>query len=62
MLLNTVLFKLNGICVIMKIEVKKHVSFNQIILIMMNISLWCCVRIHLTVYILNYLYQFLIKL
>ena len=53
--LNRVLTTLNGNHVIMKIGVRKHLS------ILINISIWYGVRIYMTVYILNYFYQFLIK-
>ena len=53
--LNRVLTTLNDNHVIMKIRVRKHLS------ILINISIWYGVRIYMTVYILNYFYQFLIK-
>ena len=55
LLLNCVLITLNGNHVIMKIQVRKHLS------IIINIPIWYGVRIHLTVNILNNFYQFLIK-
>ena len=53
--LNRVLTTLNSNHVIMKIRVRKHLS------ILINVSVWYGVRMYVTVYILNYFYQFLVR-
>ena len=50
---------LNGTHVVLKAQVKNFT--RQIIFIILDVSLWCSVRMHLTVTMLDYFYQFLLN-
>ena len=48
-LLNSVLITLNGTHAVVKVQVKKHYCSSEIFIYILDVSLWCGVRMHLTV-------------